>query len=162
MHSKFAKMSNAQLGSHLENRVKMALSALKKETNHGLTFHRFYDTKSAGAFLPEMPADFLVGAPKGAFLLEAKASFLKTSLASCLSNAVSGGQAAEAHLWCRSGPNQKSLFVFFCADTEEIEIWDGALVAATYIKSGARLTRDQVLLKGPATDFKKLLREVLL
>jgi len=154
----YEKMTNQKLGAHLESKIKTALTSLKKESNHGLAFHRFYDTKSAGAYLPEQPADFLVGAPMGAFYLEAKASFKKQSLASCLSSAVSGGQAANSKLWCRSGPNQQSLFLFFCAETEVVELWDGLLVAETYIAQGRRLSREDVMALGKLSDMKMLLK----
>ncbi len=162
MKKQFGTMTNAQLGAYLEDKLKVALTTLKKESNFRLLFHRFYDTKSAGAYLPEQPADFLIGCPTGAYLLEAKASFKKESLASCLANAVSSGQAAEAHLWCRTGPNQKSLFVFFCASTEQIEIWDGELVSATFIKPKARLRKEDALHTGPISELKNVLRGILL
>ncbi len=158
----YEKMTNAQLGAHLEKKIQGALTGLKRENNQHLLSHRFYDTKSAGSFLPEQPADYLIGSPTGAYLLEAKASFRKESLAACLSNAVSGGQAVHAKLWCRTGPNNKSLFVFFCAQTEIVEIWDGALVADTFIQSGARLSRADVMGYGSLSKLKDLLRRALL
>lgn len=155
-------MSNQKLGAFFEDKVSAALTTIKLETNQGIFLQRFYDTKSAGSYLPEQPADFLVGAPTGAYLVEAKASFWKVSLASCLSSAVRSGQAAQAKLWCRSGLNQKSLFLFFCADTEAVEVWDGEHVANTYIKAGARLASQQAWMRGRLPDLGKLLKEVLL
>ena len=162
MKKVYEKMSGAQLGSWFEGKIADALKALKKESHHHLLFHRLQDTKAAGSFLPEQPADFFLGCPRGAFLVEAKASFAKQSLTSCLSSAVSGGQAAAAKLWCRTGPHQHSLFVFFCAESETVELWDGLVVAERFIAPGARLIRAERWLSGPLTDLKPMLREVLL
>ena len=159
-NTRYSGWSNQKLGAYFENKVGAALAKIKLETNQGVFFQRFYDTKSAGTFLPEQPADFLAAGPTGAYLVECKASFWKESLAACLSNAVSGGQAANAKLWCRSGPNQHSLFLFFCADAGKVEVWDGELVANTFIKPGARLNREHARLVGDLKTVKNLLKEI--
>lgn len=155
MHERFNRMNNVQLGSWFEGKITDALKAIKKDTNKRLYLHRFYDTKSAGSYLPEQPADFQVAASAGVWLVEAKASFKKPSLTSCLGNALKGHQATSMLLWGRV--NKPSLILFFCAETEQVELWDGASTARVRITPNARLRKEDVLETIPIKGLKQTL-----
>jgi hypothetical protein len=86
-------------------------------------FHRFYDTRSAGNFMPGQPADFLVINNSKTYFIEAKFSEVHESLKSCFSGAVSGNQTASAHMADRAGATY--VFLFYSQKADLFELWDG-------------------------------------
>jgi len=149
------------LGAHFESKIQTALDTIKKDSNYRLWFKRYYDTKSAGGnLLPPQPADFQVATEMGVWLVEAKSSFKKESLASCLGNAVEAHQAVSHKMWNRI--KKPSFFLFFCAETEEVELWDGEHVALTRIEPHAKLHRTDSLLVCPLGKLKTVFNEVFM
>jgi len=149
------------LGAHFEGKIQTALETIKGDSKHNLWFKRYYDTKSAGGnLLPPQPADFQVATKMGVWLVEAKASFKKPSLASCLSNAVETHQAISHKLWNRI--NKPSFFMFFCAESGEVELWDGKHVAETRLTLQAKLSRSDSLLVCPLGKLKPMFNEIFM
>lgn len=105
----------------VETAVEEHLSKLQ-ETDR-MTYHRFYDTASAGNYLPEQPGDFLIVYKGVPILLECKFSSVHKSLRSCFSNAVSAGQIASSRIWSRAWA--ETFFLFYSSVTNTAEVWDG-------------------------------------
>lgn len=105
----------------LEDAVEKYLKERIKKDN--LFYQRFFDTKSAGNFLPPQPSDFLVVRTGRAFYIETKFSEVHDSLISCFSNAVSGNQTASARLVTRAGASY--WFLFYSSQSGNYEVWDG-------------------------------------
>lgn len=95
----------------------------EKQRTMPLFFHRFYDTRSAGNYLPGQPSDFLVIHNGKTHFIEAKFSEVHDSLKSTFSNAVSATQTASARLVKRAGANY--VFLFYSAASKNFEVWDG-------------------------------------
>jgi len=79
-----------------------------------LVVHRFYDTRSAGDYLPSQPGDFMLLLGGVVILLELKSSEEHNSLRSCFSSAVPSTQIAHHRLWHRAG--SQNWFLFWGAD----------------------------------------------
>ena len=86
-------------GKLLETKIQQALVTF---TQHHPGFkHRFYDTKSAGNYLPAQPGDFFLLIPNRCLLIEAKST---TVGASILKLAWANKQQLAKHkLWHRAG-----------------------------------------------------------
>lgn len=108
--------------------------------------HRFYDTHSAGDFLPAQPGDFLVVKGGHSILIEAKHSVKHKSLRACFSSHVKNEQIGQHIIWQRAGAT--TLFLFkseMDPDKPVIEVWSGqylikARTSGTRLKLGSRLT----------------------
>jgi len=112
-----------------------------REAEEPLTYHRFYDTASAGDFLPAQPGDFLVLSRGHCILLEAKHSVVHKSLKSCFASAVSSAQIGFHRVWQRAGATTYFIFKHEPEDgqTPILELWDGKqLVMARH--DGRRLS----------------------
>ena len=122
-------LSPAKLGAWWEDHIKAHLKYLAVTSN--LYYYRMPDTKMAGNFLPDSPADFLVRTEKGTYLLEAKASNKHASLRSCLAANVSPAQALHHRLWHRAGSaHQISSYFLFCGTSvPTAQLWAGSYVA---------------------------------
>lgn len=155
--AKASAMSSQALGSWFEAEVQARLKDLKENTP--LYFLRLYDSKSAGNLMPSQPADFIVTARQGAFLVETKASAKYASLASCLASNVSKGQAVDHFMWNRSG--HPSLFIFCGVSDDVLEVWDGEYVAHCRRK-GERMRKSQVRLRVQATSIDQYLKNFFL
>jgi hypothetical protein len=85
-------------GKWLEKHIQEAL--YRWQCEHKSFFHRFYDSKSAGGYMPAQPGDFLWLLPeKPAILIEAKSTEKSASLKSLLDS----GQCGKHRLWQRAG-----------------------------------------------------------
>ena len=92
-----------------------------------LFFHRFYDTRSSGNYLPSQPSDFLVIHNGKTHFIEAKFSEVHESLRSGFANAVRAEQTASARLVKRAGANY--VFLFYSKVANHFEVWDGKYAA---------------------------------
>ncbi len=125
--------------AELEDAIEEILSELQKKKK--LAYLRLYDTKSAGDYLPQQPADFLITYSGFTTLLEAKFSEVHDSLAQCFSNAAKPNQTASAHIWSRAGA--KYFFLFYPKlSNGKVELWDGAYCAHCRA-NGRRLDRNR-------------------
>jgi hypothetical protein len=149
------KRSN-DIGKAFEADVQTQLEVLQR--TELLRYIRLYDTHAANAYLPESPADFIVGTPLGGILLECKASEEHQSLALCLGT-VKTHQAAAARLWVRTG--NPSLFLFYSWQVDVVEAWEGSMVGECRATK-KKLPKDGALFTVPSYELNALLRKVLL
>ena len=133
------EMTPQQYGKEFEQKFREAMVKVRKE--YPVYFKRFTDSRAAGAYVENQPADFLVGSPLGAFLVELKASMKYKSLKSCLSSALSDDQAKELYLWDRA---YCPSLVLFRNLENRVEVWDGAIVSAVYRTPGDRLRQNDL------------------
>ena len=131
------KLPPEKLGAWFEARSQELFKHLKEYKR--LTFLRLYDSKSAGAYLPKQPGDFIVASPNDVFLVECKASKTHKSLVSCAASNVSKEQAAEHWMWSRSG--HTGMFLFISVVTGEIEVWDGKYIGDSR-RCGRRISKN--------------------
>jgi hypothetical protein len=110
------------------------------QTEKPVAWLRFYDTKSAGDFLPQQPADFQACFMAKVFMIEAKFSEVHESLRSCFAGAVQAHQLASARIWTRAQAHY--LVVFYSGLSGLVEVWDGLYLAECRSK-GERLSLDR-------------------
>lgn len=113
-------------GKRLEHKVQEAL--VKYAKSFPSFMYRFYDTRSAGSFLPAQPGDFFLLTPKQCFLIECKSSELGTPLLR-MANAktkTASTQRAKHKLWRRAG--HATLYVYLDLRTERLEWHNGSYV----------------------------------
>lgn len=108
------------IGHWFEGKTRKALETLVAQ--QGLFFARLQDSRAAGKFLPNTPADFLVGFYGKARLLECKASVKHESLLECLSM-LDDGQLAYHSMWHKN--RLPSTYLFYSDMTGVVERWDG-------------------------------------
>jgi hypothetical protein len=96
---------------------------IDRTRKHKFFYHRFYDTRSAGNFLPEQPSDFLCINRGRAHFIEAKFSEKHDSLKSCFASNVKKSQLASAFLIKRAMSNYWILF--YSSTSQLFEVWDG-------------------------------------
>jgi hypothetical protein len=120
------EMTPQELGSAFQQDVEKLLRAM--EPANRMRWFRFYDTKSAGSYLPSQPGDHLVLWQGRTFLIEEKLSTVHRSLAStgALRDLMGNEQAAHQILWERSGA--KGLVIFKDHANSFVELWPGAYV----------------------------------
>ena len=125
------------------------LTHCKARMAHYAVFaHRFSDTRSAGNYIAEQPADFLILSQQGrATFLEAKFSAGHDSLRSCFSGSVSAQQLASARLVERA--NRTYLFLFYSQPAQLFELWPGGYCAECRAQ-GKRLELDKRVVVGPS------------
>jgi hypothetical protein len=97
---------------------------VERMRSHPFFFHRFYDTRSAGNFLPGQPADFLCVNRGRVHFIEAKFSEKHDSLRNCFAGHVRKNQLASAFLVKRALGSYWLLF--HSSKSGVFEIWDGA------------------------------------
>ena len=90
-------------------------------------YYRFYDTRSAGAFMPSQPADYFLGIQGAMHFFELKSSEKFDNLGSGLSTLMDKDQAAHLRLWARAGACVHVLFLDQVSGA--VEWWDGLKVA---------------------------------
>lgn len=134
-------MSKVKTPQQLGSDFQVDLEKIFKEfrTKFPMNYHRFYDTKSAGSYLPEQPGDHFVTWAGKTFLIEAKLSTVHRSLASpkALSSGMSNGQAMSQILWSRAGAH--AVVIFKDHANGFVEIWPGAYVGGVRNALRARL-----------------------
>ena len=134
-------MSKVKTPQQLGSDFQVDLEKIFKEfrTKFPMNYHRFYDTKSAGSYLPEQPGDHFVTWAGKTFLIEAKLSTVHRSLASpkALSSGMSNGQAMSQILWSRAGAH--AVVIFKDHANGFVEIWPGAYVGGVRNELRARL-----------------------
>jgi hypothetical protein len=86
-------------GEYLQTAVQAALKAFCEK--NPAVWHRFYDTHSAGRFLPTQPGDFLLISRGTAHLIECKSSDTGESLDRLARR--SPEQIGKHKLWARAG-----------------------------------------------------------
>ena len=135
--SKTDGMTGQQYGDWFESECQRALDHLMQK---GPTFyHRLYDTRSAGSFLPAQAADFS-GAHSGRpFLLECKGTVVHESLAapSAMHKLLKDHQVLASYLMQRAGGF--GLIAFRSRLSKELEIWDGGRVRPVYVVARSKL-----------------------
>lgn len=138
---------------------------LEQETNDYLEnrqsterffFHRFYDTASAGHYIPPSPSDFLVVAQGQATFLECKFSKVHESLVSCFSRHVRDEQIGYMLLTTRAGA--RYCVIFYSSVSKTFEAWDGGYLVTVKEKERARLAKGRVL--GTAGTLHELLHDL--
>jgi hypothetical protein len=125
------------IGKWFEGEVQKVLDRLQGE--HGLFYHRLRDSHSAGKFLPNSPADFLVAYSGRAVLVECKASAKHYSLKECLSDMVDPGQAGPCQWWM--GTQNDFWFLFYAERIGTCELWSGDRIVKARSK-GVKLDGD--------------------
>lgn len=131
-----------QAGTDFQTAVQDELSVL--QTQRGFVYHRLYDTRSAGAYLPAQPGDFCGTIQRRGFLIEVKSSLKHSSLAdnrAALNDLFSDDQVAKMRLWAMAGAI--TFVVFLDQGSGKREIWDGEYVAKTYVTPRARLNANR-------------------
>lgn len=112
-------------GKEFEEEFRLYLKELMHK--HPLASARFYDTHSAGAFLPDQPADTIACFRGICHLFELKSSEVHSSLTAGLSKLLANHQASHLKIWARAGASTH--IVFWQQATGVIELWDGEAVA---------------------------------
>lgn len=149
------KISSQARGKGFEETFRQVLKGMVN--THPLAFVRLYDTRSAGAFLPEQPGDFLLTYDKVNFLVECKSSKRYSSLSQGrqpLTSLFSDGQIASMYVWQRAG--SRPLILFLPAEGEEVEFWRGEDVYEAYHTPRGKLQEKDILCRGPL-NVKSLL-----
>lgn len=134
-----SKMPPHKLGAWFEGHIQGDLKSLKER--FPIDWLRLYDTKSAGAYMPKQPADFIVAGWDDVYLLEAKCSAKYKSLRSCLASMVKQEQAVSHYTWSRA--RHGSHFLFCSVLTGTIQLWNGSYVAKCR-REGERLDDSEV------------------
>ena len=91
-------------------------------------YYRFYDTRSAGAFMPSQPADYFLGFKGAMHFFELKSSEKYDNLGGGLSTLMDKDQAAHLRLWSRAGAGVHVLFLDQMSGA--VEWWDGLMVSS--------------------------------
>lgn len=104
----------------LEQEVQNTLQA--EQRRKPLVWYRFFDTRSAGNFMPNQPGDFFAGYKGKGWLIECKFSAVHESLKQCFSSAVETHQLASGRIWHRA--EQGAIIVFYAAISGTVEVWD--------------------------------------
>ena len=113
-------------GKDFEEDVRKELIYL--QDNHRALCHRFYDTHSAGGFLPPQPGDFLSMIGGHALVIECKFSEKEPSLnRKYLSSSVKDEQVAAMRLWMRAGAS--AIYLFKSELTQVLEVWPASYLA---------------------------------
>ena len=126
-------MAKAQdLGKQFQDDIQEVLSAMP--TTERAFFHRLYDSRSAGAYLPDQPGDFILLYHGGALLIECKSSTMFDTLAGGrrnLTSLFSDQQVASMRLWLRAGG--VPMVLFKSHNTGIVEAWGGGYIADCYL-----------------------------
>ena len=143
-----------ELGVEFQDEVQKVFETLQKSTLRRLRFHRFYDSRSAGGYLPAQPGDFLLCNNGKTVVVEVKLSTVYRSLhsAGALRSLMKAEQAAQMALWTRAGA--EGLVIFKDHENGYVELWDGAYVAKT--RATERAVLDPLTtFRFPAKDLQK-------
>lgn len=117
----------ANNGKWLEKLVQEALHRWQCERRS--FFYRFYDSHSAGGYLPAQPGDFLWLLPgRPAYLLECKS----TEKSAKLKTLLDAGQCGKHRLWQRAG--HQTAFIYADQATDKLAWYRGEDVVKPPIK----------------------------
>ncbi len=128
-----------QLGHDFQDAVQGVLSELPETTP--TFFHRLYDSRSAGGYLPSQPGDFICLHKGRAVLIEAKSSGELESLAEGrgFTNLFDSFQVVKMRLWTRAGG--AAFVIFQHHQTGDMEVWDGNYIAECFVTPRKRPER---------------------
>jgi hypothetical protein len=143
--------SPQELGKAFEADVQAVL--VKMQTSFPVAFSRFYDTMSAGAYLPAQPCDFEVGYRGVTTKLELKCSTVhKTMNRTFITSNISESQGALFRLWHRAGVGV--FYLFKDEQGGEVELWDGRYIVE--VKNTPKMPPDTKfrVCRVPATPAK--------
>lgn len=113
-------------GKSFEDDVRLELAFLQE--HHRAMWHRFYDTHSAGGYLPPQPGDFLAMKSGHAVLIECKISETEPTLTrKYLTSSVKDDQVSAMRVWIRAGAT--AIYVFKSELSQSLEIWPGDYLA---------------------------------
>jgi len=147
-----------EIGKDFEETTRLILKALTLKRKS--MFHRLYDTHSAGAYLPEQPADFLFMYEGKLTLIECKSSAKYETFPAGLSSLMEKEKAPLIRMWLRAGA--RCLFVFLSQSSGMIEFWDGKDVIAARTAERGRLDKTKIRLKILKKDYERMLEVQLL
>ena len=122
--------------SDLEKEVKKVLEELK--LSNKMTYYRWPDSKMAGNYIKQAPADFLVHFRGDSLFIECKFSSVADSLTQCFAN-VDSHQLATAYMERRAGGSYWILFA--SATSNHYEVWSGTLLH-TIRSNGKRISHN--------------------
>jgi len=110
----------ADRGADFEAEIQKALTLL--QARFQFAFERKYDTKSAGAFMPAQPSDFMAEYCGQHVLIECKSSEVCMSMNRkfCTDN-LRDAQVAQMRIWMRAG--SKAFYLFKHWPTGMITLW---------------------------------------
>ena len=116
------KKTPQQLGHEFQDEVqKKLMEHMRTAPSYTM---RLYDTKSAGAYLPSQPGDFISIYKGLPILVEAKSSGNVSSLSQNRSalQLFDNEQLAKSRLWIRAGGSASA--IFRCQQSKNLEVWD--------------------------------------
>ena len=120
----------------LEKLVQSKLDEKKKVTK--LNYYRLTDSKAAGNYVQQVPADFSATFRGHHLFIEAKFSEVADSLSQCFAN-VKTHQLAHAYLERRAGGSY--WIIFGSAVSQHFEVWSGTTLHALR-SSGKRISHN--------------------
>lgn len=137
-------MSVDNQGTYLQKELASALKDYQEEKPS--FWYRFYDSKSAGRFLPKQPGDFFWLLPGvAAILIEAKS----TTTGAPLQKLLEPGQCGKHRLWRRGGG--LSVFVYY-NEVDDLLMWcegkdvlEGKQAGECYLWKGRMIDIDVML-----------------
>lgn len=115
-------MKKVNDGTKIQDKLYSAMKSYVS-TNPGFVY-RFYDTKSAGSYLPAQPGDFFLLVPGGCLLIECKSSASGIQLLTMAHK--SKVQIAKHRLWHRA--QHYSLYVYHDTRNDKVEWHLGSYV----------------------------------
>ena len=127
-------------GKEFEETFRLFLKELMEA--HPVASARFYDTHSAGAYLPDQPGDTIACVRGICHLFELKSSEVHASLSAGLSKLLASHQASHLRIWARAGASTH--VVFWQQNTGVVELWDGEAVALVRHAPHMRLKPDGI------------------
>jgi hypothetical protein len=127
-------------GKDFEVEFRLYLKQLMEK--HPVASARFYDTHSAGSYLPDQPGDTIACVRGYCHLFELKSSEVHASLSAGLSKLLGNHQASHLRIWARAGASTHVLF--WQQATGVIELWDGEAVAMVRHAPHMRLKPDGI------------------
>lgn len=130
-----SKKTPQERGKDFEEEFRLYLKQLMER--YPVASARFYDTHSAGTYLPDQPCDTIACIRGQTHLFELKSSEVHASLCAGLSKLLANHQASHLRLWARAGASTH--IVFWQQKTGVIELWDGAAVGEVRHAPHARL-----------------------
>lgn len=145
------KKTPQERGKDFEEEFRQYLKQLM--ARHPVASARFYDTHSAGAYLPDQPCDTIACVQGITHLFELKSSEVHDSLTGGLSKLLKNHQASHLRIWARAGACTH--VVFWQQTTGVIELWDGEAVAKVRHATLARLKPDGICETFPNFDAFK-------
>lgn len=125
---------------------------------HKAYFIRLYDTKSAGAYLPAQPGDFVLWARGRSLLIECKSSEKEVTMSrSYITKNIGESQSAKMAMMERAGGF--CCYLFRSEAARSIEIWPAVHIREVFLTP--RMKPDPLKIINSFPDDKKLLREAL-